>query len=188
MSHFRGQCANTDRVIACRESELPWPHLTPGSCPLTWKQARWKQRLRASMTMAAPLPRRRSHTQQVLQPPTILGQHMLTVWGQKCIREDTENNTLQRCTTEAGCTVHWQELHTRHEERGPWMRSSATALIRCCSGRRSFCSERSNPQRLSVDEGNRGMRAGTDANCPSCPETRTCTSSEKTIKGKYRTK
>ena len=92
MSHFRGQCANTDRVIACRESELPWPHLTTGSCPLTWKQARWKQRLRASMTMAAPLPRRRSHTQQVLQPPTILGQHMLTVWGQN-VFEKTQKTT-----------------------------------------------------------------------------------------------
>lgn len=95
MLRFRGPCTDTDRVIACRESELLWPHLTPGSCPLTWKQARWKQRLRASMTMAAPLPRKRSHTQQVLQPPTILGQHMLTMSGQN-MWEDTENNMLQR--------------------------------------------------------------------------------------------
>lgn len=58
------------------------------------------------------------------------------------------------CAREAGCTVRWQELHTRHDERGPWTHSSGTALLRCCSGRRNFCSERSNPQRLSVDEGN----------------------------------
>lgn len=56
------------------------------------------------------------------------------------------------------------------------MRFSGIQLLQCCSERRSSCSEHSNLQQLSVDEGNWKERlwAGPDAKCPGCPENQIC--------------
>ncbi len=72
--------------------------------------------------------------------------------------------------------LYWHELHTCHEERGPWMRFSVITFLRCCSASRSSCWEQSNLQQLSVDECKWMLwkRVGTAAKNPGCPETQIC--------------